>query len=115
MKREPVHVVTIETIPGYKIEEVKGMVWATTVRSKFVGKELIAALRITLGGEIPEYVEMINEAKSYVIKRLVKNAKALGANAVIGTRISTTSQVLTGAVEIMAFGTAVKVKKGKGK
>lgn len=111
--KEPVHVVTIESIPGFEVQEVKGLVWATTVRSKFVGKEILAVLRTTVGGEIPEYVEMINEAKAFVIKKLVKNAKLLGANAVLGTKISTTSQVLTGAVEITAYGTAVKVKRKK--
>lgn len=111
--KEVVQIVSTETLPGYEIEEVKGLVWGTTVRSKFFGKELVATTRILMGGEIPEYVEMINEAKSFVIKKLVKNAKTLGANAVIGTRISTTSQVLPGAVEVTAFGTAVKVKKVK--
>lgn len=105
-----VHVVTTEELPGYNIKEVKGLVWGTTVRSKFVGKDILALLRILVGGEIPEYVEMINEAKRYVIEKMVSNAKLLGANAVIETRINTTSQVVPGAVEICVYGTAVVVE-----
>ena len=103
--------VTTENIPGYKIEEVKGFVWSTSVRSKFIGKDLIAVLRIFVGGEIIEYTEMVNEAKKQVTKKLLRNAKALGANAVIGARFSTSSQIVPGAIEISMFGTAVKIKK----
>lgn len=106
-KQDYVHVVTTEGLPGYNIKEVKGLVWGTTVRSKFVGKDILALMRILVGGEIPEYVEMINEAKRYVIEKMVSNAKLLGANAVVKTRINTTSQVVPGAVEIYAYGTAV--------
>lgn len=106
-----VHVVSTQDVPGFETREVKGLVWATTVRSKFVGKDILAVLRMIIGGEIPEYTEMINEAKRYVIEKLVENAKVLGANAVIGVNISTTSQVLPGAVEIYAYGTAVVIEK----
>ncbi len=111
--KELIHVVTTDHLPGYEIEEVKGLVWATTVRAKFVGKDILAALRIIVGGEVKEYVEMINEAKREVVERMVENARALGANAVIGARISTTAQVVPGAVEITASGTAVRVKKSR--
>ncbi len=107
------HFVTTETIAGYEIEEVKGFVWATSVRSKFIGKDIIAVLRIFVGGEIPEYTDMINKAKREVISKILKNAKALGANAVVGARFSTPSQVVPGAVEVSCYGTAVKVKKKK--
>ncbi len=110
-KSNAVHVVTTESLPGFKVKEVKGLVWATTVRSKFVGKDVLASLRIVMGGEVHEYTEMINEAKRYVIERLVQNAKTLGANAILGTRISTTAQVVPGAAEITAYGTAVVVEK----
>jgi len=112
-KSAGVHVVTTDSLPGFKVKEVKGLVWATTVRSKFVGKDILASLRVITGGEVFEYTEMINEAKRYVIEKLVQNAKTLGANAIIGTRISTTSQVMPGAVEITAYGTAVIVEKVK--
>jgi len=112
---ENIHFVTTESLPGYEIEEVKGFVWATSVRSKFIGKDIIAVLRIFVGGEIEEYTDMINDAKRKVIKKIIKNAKALGANAVIGARFATTSQVVPGAVEVSCYGTAVKVKKKKRK
>ncbi len=107
---EPVHVVTTENVPGYKVVEVKGLVWGTTVRSKFFGKDIIAMLRTLVGGEVKEYTNMINDARSYVIKRMVRNARALGANAVIGARIGSTSQIIPGTAEMFAYGTAVVVK-----
>lgn len=112
-KSDYVHVVTTENVPGYETKSVKGFVWATTVRSKFVGKDILAVLRMIVGGEIPEYTEMINEAKRYVIEKMVQNARVLGANAVVGVRIDTTSQVLPGAVEIYAYGTAVVIESKK--
>ena len=112
-KSDYVHVVTIDSIPGYEVKNVKGFVWATTVRSKFIGKDILAVLRMIVGGEIPEYTDMINEAKRYVIEKMVENARVLGANAVIGVRIDTTSQILPGAVEIYAYGTAVVVEPKK--
>jgi len=105
------HFKTTEALPGYEVEEVKGFVWATSVRSKFIGKDIIAVLRIFVGGEIIEYTDMINDAKRKVIAKILRNAKALGANAVIGARFSTPSQVVPGAIEISCYGTAVKVKK----
>lgn len=107
------HLVSTNDLPGYKIEEVKGFVWATSVKSKFIGKDLIAVLRIFVGGEIIEYTEMVNEAKRQVVKKLLANAKELGANAVVGARFSTPSQIVPGAVEISMYGTAVKVRKNR--
>ena len=105
--------VSTDEIPGYKIEEVKGFVWSTSVKSKFIGKDLIAVLRVFVGGEIIEYTDMVNEAKRQVIKKMLTNAKALGANAVVSARFSTTSPIIPGAVEISICGTAVKAKKKK--
>ena len=105
-----VHVVTTSDLPGHKITEVKGLVWGTSVRARFIGKDIIAILRVFVGGEIPEYTEMINHARLDVIKRLVKNAHGLGANAVVGTHIGSTAQIVPGTVEIFAYGTAVVVK-----
>jgi len=102
--------VTTETLPAHEIKEVKGLVWGTSVRARFVGKDIIAILRVFAGGEIPEYTEMINEARLNVVKRLVKNAQKLGANAVVSARIGSTAQIVPGTVEIFAYGTAVVVK-----
>lgn len=110
-----VHVVTTDWLPGHAIKEVKGLVWGTTVRSRFVGSELIALARILVGGEVQEYTQLINEARQHVIRKLVNNAAFLGANAVIGTQICASSQVVPGSVEIFAYGTAVIVEREKGK
>jgi uncharacterized protein YbjQ (UPF0145 family) len=116
LKRPYIHVVTCDVIPGYNIKEVKGLVWGTTVRSRFLGKELIALLKSMTGGEIKEYTNLVNEGRRYVIERMVDNARALGANAIIGARIGTSTQTVPGATEIFAYGTAVvaeTIKRGK--
>ena len=105
------HLVSTESLPGYEIEEVKGLVWATSVHSKFLGSDLIALTRVFVGGEIPEYVDMVNAAKRKVVSKILKNARALGANAVVGARFSTPSPIIPGAIEVSCYGTAVKVKK----
>ena len=108
---EPVHVVTGSDVPGYATKAVKGLVWGTTVRSRFVGKDIIAIARVIAGGEVPEYTEMINEARRYVIQRMVRNARVLGANAVVNTRFGSTAQIVPGTVELFAYGTAVTIQK----
>ena len=103
-------VVTTQEIPGYEIKEVKGLVWGTTVRARFVGKDILAILRVLVGGEVKEYTQMINTARRYVIERMVENAKILGANAIVGVNIGSTAQVVPGTAEIFAYGTAVIVE-----
>jgi uncharacterized protein YbjQ (UPF0145 family) len=110
LPREPIHVVSTEGVPGYDITSVKGLVWGTSVRSKFVGKDMLAILRVLVGGEIKEYTGMVNEARRYVVERMVDNARALGANAVVSTRIGSPSQIVPGTVEIFAYGTAVIIE-----
>ncbi len=107
-------IVTSDEIPGYRIREVKGFVWGTTVRAKSIGKDLIALGRTIVGGEVVEYTNMINEARKYVLERLARNAKALGANAVISIRMGT-AQIIPGTIEIFAYGTAVVVEEEKRK
>lgn len=114
LKRPYIHVVTTENLPGYTIEEVKGLVWGTTVRSKFIGKEILALMKVMLGGEIKEYSSLINEGRRYVIERMVDNARALGANAIIGMRLGSATQPIAGSAEIVAYGTAVVVRPVKG-
>lgn len=106
----PVHIVTTETMPGYKIKEVKGFVWGSSVRARFLGKEIIASLRMVTGGEIVEYRDMLNEARFFVMQRLANNARKIKANAVVGARINV-MQVVPGTIEVMAYGTAVKAVK----
>ncbi|MCD6522718.1 MAG: YbjQ family protein [Candidatus Diapherotrites archaeon] len=103
-------VLTTDFVPGHEIDEYIGFVWGTTVQAKFLGHDIIAALRTLLGGEIWPYTRMINDARRYVIHRMVKNAKAIGADAIVGVRMGT-AQVIPGTIDIFAYGTAVKLKK----
>lgn len=105
-------VTTSDFVPGYEVVEYKGLVWGTTVRARFVGHDILAALKTFIGGEITQYTKMINDAKLTAIHKMVENAKNLGANAVISVRTGST-QVIPGTVEIFCYGTAVTVVKKK--
>jgi uncharacterized protein YbjQ (UPF0145 family) len=99
---------TTNEIPGSEVKEVLGLVRGNTIRAKHLGKDIVAGLRNIVGGELKEYTEMISEAREESIARMVEDAEKLGADAIIGVRI-TTSQVAQGAAEILAYGTAVKL------
>ncbi|HIF9115547.1 YbjQ family protein [Photobacterium damselae subsp. damselae] len=101
---------TIETMPGYEITDVLGVVTGNVVQSKHVGRDIMANLKSIVGGELKGYTEMYNEARSISIERMLEEARNLGADAVIGVRF-TTSSVTEGASEVMAFGTAVTLHK----
>jgi uncharacterized protein YbjQ (UPF0145 family) len=107
---EGVIVVTTDTIPGYRIKEVKGLVVGVAARSSHFGRDLAALLRNIAGGEVREYIELLNKAKDEAIRRMVQEAKAKGANAVIGFRLATTN-ISAGVAELYAYGTAVLVEK----
>jgi uncharacterized protein YbjQ (UPF0145 family) len=98
--------VSIETIPGQEFE-VLGMVKGTIVNSKNLGRDLMAGLKTIVGGEIVGYTEMLNEARQIATKRMVDEAEAMGADAIVGVRYGSSS-VMASAAEIVAFGTAVK-------
>ena len=98
--------VSIDSIPG-KNFEVLGMVKGTIVQSKNVGRDFMAALKTLVGGEIAGYTEMLNEARQIATKRMVDEATALGADAVVGLHYGS-SAVMQGAAEVVAYGTAVK-------
>ena len=100
---------SIEHIPGVEFEAL-GMVKGTVVYSKNFGKDFMAAMKTLVGGEIVSYTEMLNEARQIAVKRMVDEAKELGADAVIGVRYGS-SQVMNGAAEVIACGTAVKYLK----
>ncbi len=97
---------SIETIPGTEYEALD-MVKGTVVQSKNFGKDFMAAMKTLVGGEIVGYTEMLNEARQIAVKRMVDEAKELGADAVVGVRYGS-SQVMSGAAEVIAYGTAVK-------
>lgn len=102
-------VVTIDTIPGKEIVEVKGLCKGSTVRSKNVGSDIGASLKGLVGGELNSYNDMLAEARRIAIGRMVEDAEAMGANAIVGMRLGSAA-VMTGAAEIVAYGTAVVVK-----
>jgi uncharacterized protein YbjQ (UPF0145 family) len=102
-------ITTTDFIPGREIEKVIGLVSGNSVRAKHIGKDIVAGLRTVVGGEITEYTEMLSESRREALQRMMDDAQSLGADAVINIRYSTSS-VMTGAAEMLAYGTAVKLK-----
>lgn len=98
--------VSIENYPG-KNFEVLGLVRGTVVQSKNVGRDFMAGMKTLVGGEIVGYTEMLNEARAIATKRMVDDAEALGADAVIGVRFGS-SAIMQGAAEVLAYGTAIR-------
>ncbi len=103
-------ITTLENPPGYKIVRVLGLVTGNTVRARHIGRDIAASLRNIVGGEIKEYTELLKQSRRLAIERMIEEAKRLGANAVVGVRFSTSS-IMGGAAEILAYGTAVIVEK----
>lgn len=103
------YLATTETIPGKKVVRHLGLVRGNTIRARHLGHDFMAALRNIVGGEIADYTKMLSESREQAVDRMVEQAKALGANAVVGIRF-TTSMVMTSAAEILAYGTAVVVE-----
>ncbi|MET1101624.1 MAG: YbjQ family protein [Pyrodictiaceae archaeon] len=99
-------VVTTDDLPGYKIVKILGIVSGSVVRARHIGRDIMAALRNIAGGEIKEYTELLAQARNDALKRMVEQAKKMGANAIVGTRFTTTA-VASGAAEILVYGTAV--------
>lgn len=100
---------TINEVPGKEITKVLGYVKGSTVQTKNIGKDFLAGLKTLVGGEITGYTEMMNDARKIATERLLRDAEELGANAIVGFRLQT-SQVMAGAAEIIAYGTAVVVE-----
>ena len=98
----------IDYIPGKEIEAL-GMVKGTVVQSKHFGKDFMAGMKTLVGGEIVGYTEMLIEARQIATKRMVEDAQRLGADAIIGIHFAS-STVMQGAAEVLAYGTAVKIK-----
>lgn len=103
-------VVTTEGIPGYIVEKTLGQVFGVTVRSRGIGGNFTAALRSLAGGEIKEYTEMLEDARRAAVDRLVKNAHAMGANAVMMMRFDS-SEIGQTMSEVVAYGTAALVRE----
>jgi uncharacterized protein YbjQ (UPF0145 family) len=103
-------VVTTEHIVGYHVSEVKGQVFGVVVRSRGLGGNIMAGLRSLVGGEIVEYTALLEEARRHAVDRMVKNAHAMGANAVVMMRFDS-SEIGQTMSEIVAYGTAVISEK----
>ncbi len=99
----------LESVPGKAITRHLGLVQGSTVRSKHVGKDLLAGLKNFVGGELRAYTELLVESRTEAVDRMVQQAKAAGGNAVVNIRFST-SNIASGAAEVMAYGTAVVVE-----
>lgn len=100
---------TVNQFPGREVVEVLGYVKGSTVQTKNVGKDILAGFKSLIGGEINSYTDMMNDARKIATERLLREADELGADAVLGFRLQT-SAVMGGAAEIIAYGTAVKLK-----
>lgn len=103
-------IVTSESIPGRKIVETFGLVKGNTIRARHVGRDIIAWLKSLVGGEISEYTKLISESREQALDRMVDDAMRMGANAIVGTRF-TTSVLMGGAAELLAYGTAVQIEE----
>ncbi len=102
--------VNTENIPGKSIKSSLGLVRGNTIRARHVGKDIIAGLRAIVGGEIIEYTKLIAEAREQAVDRMINEAEQLNADAIINVRF-TTSVIMGGAAELLAYGTAVKLGK----
>ncbi len=102
--------VNIDYIPGEEISEALGIVKGAVVQSKNIGRDFLAGMKTIVGGEIVSYTDMLQTARQIATKRMVDDAKNLGADAIINVRYGS-SAVMSSAAEIIAYGTAVKLKK----
>lgn len=99
---------TTETIAGKRIVRTLGLVRGNTIRARHIGRDILASLRNVVGGEISEYTKLLAEAREQALDRLVEEAEALGADAVIGLRFQTT-EMMQAAAELLVYGTAVEL------
>ncbi len=102
-------IVTSSTITGKEIKKTFGLVKGNTIRARHIGKDIIALFKNIVGGEIEEYTKLMGESREQALDRMINEAKALGANAVVNCRFST-SYIMQSASEILAYGTAVYVE-----
>ena len=105
-------VVTTPTVPGSRITQTLGLVRGNTIRARHLGKDILAVLRNVAGGEVKEYTKMLAESREQAIDRMVEEAEALNADAVVGLRFQT-SMVMSGAAEMLCYGTAVRLVPGE--
>ncbi len=99
----------LDHLPGWAISEHRGLVQGSTVQSKHIGRDIFAGLKNIVGGELKGYTELLNTARDESLHRMIAQAEAAGANAVLNVRFSTAT-ITPGAAEILAYGTAVVVE-----
>ena len=103
-----IEITNLETIPGRTITKHLGMVQGNTVRAKHVGRDIMAGFKNIIGGELVGYTELLTESREESVDRMIEEARALGANAILNVRFSTSS-VSAGASELYVYGTAVVI------
>jgi uncharacterized protein YbjQ (UPF0145 family) len=101
-------ITSTEQVPGREVVELFGLVTGSTVRAKHIGRDLMASLKNIVGGELTGYTELLSESRDEAMRRMIVQAEALGANAVVNVRFATSS-VAQGAAELFAYGTAVRI------
>ncbi len=99
----------LESVPGHVIRRQIDVVYGSTVRSKHVGRDLLASLKNIVGGELTAYTELLEESRQEAMNRMIEKAQQMGANAIVGIRFST-SNIAQGASELFVYGTAVVVE-----
>ena len=104
-------IVTSDHIEGRRIVKTLGLVRGSTIRARNVGHDITARFRNIAGGEIKEYVKLMGEAREQAIQRMVEEAESKKANAIVGVRF-TTSMIMSGAAEMLVYGTAVVIEEG---
>ena len=104
-------VVTSPDIPGKKIVKTLGIVKGNTIRARHIGKDILAAFKNIVGGEIQEYTKLMAESREQAIDRMIESAEKMGSNAIISTT-TTTSVISQGAAELLVLGTAVVIEDG---
>jgi len=102
--------VTTDSIEGKQVVKTLGLVRGSTIRARHLGRDVMAGLRNIVGGEITDYTKMLAESREQALQRMVEQAESMGANAIISTRF-VTSMVMSGAAELLAYGTAVVVEE----
>jgi uncharacterized protein YbjQ (UPF0145 family) len=103
-------ITTQDDFADYETIETLGLVKGNTIRARHIGKDIMASLRTLVGGEITEYTKMLAESREQALDRLIANAESKGADGIVCLRF-TTSAVMAGSAELLAYGTAVKLKK----
>jgi len=102
-------VTTTHTVPNREIEQILGIARGSTVRAKHIGNDFMAGLKNIVGGEIEEYTRLQADSREQAMQRMIKDAERLGADAIVGMSFAT-SVITQGAAEILAYGTAVKLR-----